>query len=130
MPGFFENLYGMMAKPVIQKPYRNSGIFITPIDFRRLPDSIMYAKPRFEIPVSRIDPGLAVLSYVIAEERISLPFSSENLEKSAAYWNAERVTRWFAVDNTKVFFYVPQVAVYQDVIPIEAEDLDGFPLTQ
>ncbi|MCP4288543.1 MAG: hypothetical protein GY792_29660, partial [Gammaproteobacteria bacterium] len=58
MPGFYEKLYNMMAKAVLQKPYANSGVFITPIDFRLLPGSYLHDKPRFRIPVERIDPEM------------------------------------------------------------------------
>ena len=56
MPGFFENLYEMIAKSVLQKPYLNAGIFVSPIDFRLMPGSILYEKTRIKIPISRIEP--------------------------------------------------------------------------
>ena len=124
MPGFYANLYKMLAEPVLQRPYANSGIFVTPINFRLLPESIMHAKPRFNIPVERLDPGQSVLTYVQADERISLPFSDENLQASAALWDADMVTEWFGIDNTKVFFYVPQVAAYQGRIDVSMADYD------
>jgi hypothetical protein len=114
----------MMAEPMIQKPYTNSGVFITSIDFRLLPDTYLHDKPRFRIPIERIDPEMAVISYVIDEERISLPFTAENRKIVAGLWNSEMVKRWFGVDNTKVFFYVPQVAVYQGPIEVKQEDFE------
>ena len=127
MPGFFENLYEMVARPVLQKPYLNAGVFVSPIDFRRLPDSLMYNKTRVKIPISRIDPADACLTYVLDEERISLPFTPENLQKVAELWTADRVTTWFAKDNSKIFFYVPQIAVYQaGGIPVEPTDIEQF----
>ena len=118
LPGFYEQLYQLIGYPVLQTPYTNSGVFITPIDFRKLPDTYLHKKPRFDIPIDRIDPGQAVLTYVLDDERISLPFSSENLESSAELWDEALVRAWFGVDNTKVFFYVPQVAVYQGRIQV------------
>ena len=47
MPGFYKDLYKMMAEPVLKKPYTNSGIFVTPIDFRLLPNTYLHDKPRF-----------------------------------------------------------------------------------
>jgi hypothetical protein len=114
----------MMAAPVLQKPYVNSGIFITPIDFYLLPGTFLHDKPRFNIPVERIEPEWTVLSYVLDDERVSLPFTLANLENTAALWDADMVRRWFAVDRTKMFFYVPQVAAYQGQIQVTRDDLE------
>ncbi len=124
LPGFYKNLYGMMAAAVLEKPYTNSGIFVTPIDFYLLPGTFLHDKPRFSIPVERIEPEWTVLSYVIRDERVSLPFTPVNLENIAALWDADMVTRWFAVDQTKVFFYVPQAAAYQGRIDVSQRDLE------
>ena len=127
MPGFYKNLYDMIAKPVLKRPYENSGIFVSPIDFQKLPDSLMNDKTRFAIPVDRIDPDYAVLTWVIDEERIALPFTPENLEQAAEIWTAEMVKTWFAKDPSKIFFYVPQVAVYQPGgIKVTREDLELY----
>ena len=131
MPGFYEKLYTMMAEPVLQTPYVNSGIFITPIDFRLLPGTFLHAKPRFRTPIERIDPQTTVISYVIDDERVSLPFSAENCQNVVGLWDADMVKCWFAVDKTKVFFYVPQVAAYQGRIDVTRHDFeaDSLPYT-
>ena len=127
MPGFYEQLYAGIAQPVLQKPYTNSGIFVSPIDFGRLPDSFMHGKTRVKIPLDRLDPDYACLTYVLDEERIALPLTDENMAEVANIWTAEMVTRWFAKDQTKVFFYVPQIAVYQPGgIPVRAEEIGTF----
>ena len=124
MSGFFENLYDMVAADVLQKPYMNAGVFVSPINFRRLPESIMHSKTRVKIPVSRIDPEYACITYVLEGERTSLPFTAENLERTAEIWTADMVTEWFARDSSKIFFYVPQIAVYQHGgIPVEEADI-------
>jgi len=125
MPGFYENLYKMMAEPVLKKPYSNSGIFITPIDFRLLPGTYLHDKPRFRIPVKRLDPEMTVITYILDDERIVLPFAAEHLENIASTWDEKMVRRWFAVDQTKVFFYVPQVAAYQGKIEIQKDDFEN-----
>jgi hypothetical protein len=124
MPGFYENLYKMMAEPILQKPYVNSGVFITPINFRLLPGTYLHNKPRFNIPTGRIDPEWAVMTYVVNEERVSLPFGPDALQKAADLWDEAMVREWFGKDNTKMFFYVPQVATYQPYIPVEAGDYE------
>ncbi|MBI3166018.1 MAG: hypothetical protein HYZ24_15155 [Chloroflexi bacterium] len=127
MPGFFENLYNDIAKPVVQKPYANSGVFIAPIDFQLLPGSLMYNKTRLKIPITRIDPAHAVLTYVLNEERIRLPLTRENLMKTAEIWDDKLVTEWFAKDPNRMFFYVPQIAAYQpNGIPVTADDIETF----
>jgi hypothetical protein len=123
-PGFYENLYKMMAEPVLQKPYVNSGIFITPIDFRLLPGTYLHNKPRFNIPIGRIDQEWAVMTYVINDKRICLPFGADALEEVAELWEEKMVREWFGVDNTKMFFYVPQVAAYQPFVSIEEGDYE------
>ena len=113
MPGFYKNLYETIAKPVIKQPYHNSGIFVTTIDFQQLPESFMNNKTRIKIPIAQLDPAYCVLTYVIDEERISLALNQANLEKAAEIWTADKVREWFAKDQSKIFFYVPQIAVYQ-----------------
>ena len=123
MPGFYQMLYETMGGlQIIGKPYTNSGIFLTPIDFRQLPDSVLYDKPRLRIPLSRIDTGNAFLMYVLNDQRISLPVTPETLQETARIWTAAMVTQWFAKDTSKIFFYVPQIAVYQGHITIEPDD--------
>ncbi len=124
MPGFYKKLYSMMAEPVLQKPYVNSGVFITPIAFRLMPGTYLFDKPRFRIPIERIEPKTTVISYVIDEERISLPFTAKNRQNIASLWDVEMVKHWFAIDNTKIFFYVPQVAVYQGYIDVAQDDFE------
>jgi hypothetical protein len=127
MPGFYEGLYEAIARPVIKKPYNNSGIFVTPIDFQKLPDSMMNNKTRIKIPVAHLDPAYCVLTYVLNEERVSLELTSENLEVAADIWTAEMVRAWFAKDRSKLFYYVPQVAVYQPQgISVKHDDIEEY----
>jgi hypothetical protein len=127
VPGMFEKLYADIAQPVLKKPYLNSGIFVSPINFRHLPQSVMHNKTRVKIPLSRIDPDYACLTYVIDEERISLPLTPETMAETAVLWTDEMVTKWFAKDNSKIFYYVPQIAVYQPQgIEVFAEDIETF----
>lgn len=124
MPGFFENLYQTFAAPVLKKTYANSGVFVTPIDFRLLPGTYLHQKPRFNLPLERFDPEWTVVTYVLDGERVSLPFNRETLQKVAELWDEGMVRQWFGLDNTKVFFYVPQVATYQGKIVVEAGDYE------
>ena len=127
MPGFYQNLYTAIAQPILQRPYSNSGVFVTPIDFQKIPSSFMNNKTRFKMPVTRLDPDYCVLTYVLDEERVSLPLTPENLEKTADIWNADMVQTWFARDQSKIFFYVPQIAVYQPQgISVYREDVEEF----
>lgn len=124
MPGFYENLYRIIAEPVLDLPYPNSGVFITPIDFRLLPDTYLFDKPRFNIPLDRLDPGRTVVTYVLDGKRVSLPFSTRVLEEAARIWHEDMVRQWFGIDQSKVFFYVPQVAAYQGRIEVSRADYD------
>jgi len=127
MPGFYKNLYKNVAQPIIKKPYTNSGIFVTPIDFQQLPASLMYNKTRIKIPMTRLDPAYCVITYMLNDERISLALTPENLEETAIIWNADLVNTWFAKDKAKMFYYVPQIAIYQPHgIPIERDDIEEF----
>ena len=127
MPGFYKNLYASIAQSIVNKPYTNSGIFVTPIDFQNLPASMMNSKSRFKIPVARLDPEYCVVTYVIQEERVSLPLTSANLKKVAEIWTAAMVQTWFAKDLSKIFYYVPQIAVYQPQgITVMREDFEEF----
>ena len=66
MPDFYKNLYEMLAKPILKRDYEKSGIFVSPIDFQKLPKSFMYNKDRFELPVERLDPEYCVLTWVMS----------------------------------------------------------------
>ena len=128
MPGFYKTLYEQVAQSILKKPYGNSGIFVTPIDFQKLPGSLLFNKSRLRIPIARLDPTYCVITFVLDDERVTLSLTPENLEQTAAIWDAEMVQTWFAKDMSKMFFYVPQVAVYQPGgIPVEAEDIEAFP---
>lgn len=125
VPGFYKMLYEQMGGlKIIQKPYTNSGIFLTPINFRKLPGSLFYDKPRLRIPLSRIDTDNAFLMYVLDDERISLPVTSETMQDMANIWTADMVTTWFAKDQRKIFFHVPQIATYQGHVPVEESDYE------
>ena len=125
VPGFYRNLHGLIAEPVLGRPYENSGVFVTPIDFRVVTGEYLSDKPRYRIPIDRIDASLAVITYVIDDERVSLPFSPEALLDTSDIWDVERVRTWFGRDETKVFFYVPQVATYQGRIDIGPDDFEA-----
>lgn len=125
VPGFYRNVYELVAAPVLEQPYTNSGIFITPIDFRLLPGAYLHDKARFAIPIDRLDSARTVLTYVLDEERINLPFSGASLEETAALWDEEMVRAWFGIDPTKAFFYVPQVAAYQGRIDVTEVDFEA-----
>ncbi|MCP5096879.1 MAG: hypothetical protein GY943_15115, partial [Chloroflexi bacterium] len=103
------------------------GVFVSPIDFRLLPGTYLHDKTRFRIPISRIDPATACLTYEWEGKRSRLPLTAETLADAAALWTEERVRSWFAKDQSKVFYYVPQLMVYPvDGIPIESEDIEYF----
>ena len=121
-PGFYREIYALFAEPIVRRPYSNSGVFLTPIDFRLLPDLILARVTRIALPLVAIEHESAALTYVRDEERVTLPLSPESLAETARLWPAEAVRDWFARDRSKVFFYVPQVAAYQDGgIPVRPE---------
>jgi hypothetical protein len=128
MPGYFEKLYDLIAADVLGRPYENAGVFVSPIDFHLLPESVMHDKTRVRVPVERIDPEFACITYVREGERVSLPFTAEHLQRTAEIWTADQVTEWFGKDPTKVFFFLPQVAVYQPAgIEVQAADIEPGP---
>ncbi len=126
MPGFFENLYQMIGQEVLNRPYRNAGVFVSPIDFKLMPNGSPMAKyTRVRIPIERIKPDDAVLTYVLDDKRVNLPLNTKNLQHCAEIWTAEMVQEWFGRDQSKIFYYVPQIAVYQEGgIPIQASDIE------
>jgi hypothetical protein len=120
LPGFYRMIYETFAQPVLRRPYSNSGVFLTPIDFRLMPGSLLARHARIAVPVDAVDPDWAALTYVLDEARVSLPLTAAHLEQAAALWMDEMVGEWFARNPQMMFFYVPQVAVYQDGgIPVQ-----------
>ena len=127
MPGFFEKLYYNVAQPLLQKPYLNSGIFLSPIDFQLLADSFMHNKTRIKIPLTRIDPEYAALTYVLNDQRVVLRLTEENLQATAALWTDSMISEWFGRDQSRLFFYVPQIVTYQPAgIQVEMADVEQF----
>lgn len=113
-PGFYEWIYESFAEPVLQTPYRNSGVFLTPIDFRSTCDSSLHGKARLAVPVDAIDPAASTLTYVLQGQRVVRPVTRQTLEDTASIWSEDLIQSWFSRDPSMMFFYVPQVAVYQD----------------
>lgn len=124
IPDFYRGVYELIGPPVLTGPYTNSGIFITPIDFRKLPGSYLQDKARFAIPIERIDPVQSVLTYALDDERVNVPLSGGQLEETAELWDDGMVSQWFGIDPTKAFFYVPQVAAYQGRIDVTEQDYE------
>jgi hypothetical protein len=122
-PGFFERLYELIGRPVLRAPYANSGIFLTPVDFRALPGTLLHDRPRIAVPVERIEPAQAVLTWQL-EERIVRPFGAPALAEAAALWDADLVREWFGRDRTRLFFHVPQVATYQGRVAVEGAEVE------
>jgi hypothetical protein len=88
---------------------------------------MMNNKSRFKLPIARLDPDYCVLTYVLQDKRVSLPLTSANLEKTAEIWTTDMVETWFAKDLSKMFYYVPQIAVYQPQgIAVNREDVEEF----
>lgn len=121
-PGFYQWIYETFAEPVVRKPYTNSGVFLTPIDFRLLPDTSLYKVARIVIPLSTIECSTSGLTYELDGQRVVLPLSASTLEEAARLWPEGMVRTWFGRDRTRLFFHVPQVAVYQEGgIPVRPE---------
>lgn len=104
IPGFYKNLYTHIAQPVLQKPYINSGIFLTPIDFHQMEGTLLSDKPRIRIPISRLDTEWTCVTYVLYSQRETVILSNAALEKVAEIWTENIVREWFGKDRTKVFF--------------------------
>ena len=114
LPGFYQTIYEVIGKPVLKQPYTNSGVFLTPIDFRLMPAAPLSGNTRITIPLEAIDSGYSTLTYVLNDERAVLPLSAENLEQAAVLWPEHMVREWFGKNPHMIFFYVPQVAVYRE----------------
>jgi len=112
-PSMFNWIYENFAQPIIQKPYQNSGIFITPIDFYKMEETWLHDKARIAVPKDLIDPEWAAITYELEGQRISLPFTDESLTLITDIWDEQHVREWFGKDSSKVFYYVPQIVTYQ-----------------
>ena len=116
---FYRWLYAQWAEPLLG-PFRNSGVYFTPIDFRRLPGSYLYKRTRIAVPLAALPAERAVLTYELDGQRIIAPLTTEALEQAAAIWSAEMVKAWYARNPNMSFYYVPQVAVFpEDGVPVQ-----------
>lgn len=109
----YRDLYAQWAEPLLG-PFRNSGVYFTPIDFRQLPGSYLYNRTRIAIPVAEFPAERALLTYELEGRRTIVPLTSEALEQAAAIWSADLVKAWFARNPRMSFYYVPQVAVFPE----------------
>lgn len=117
---FYRELYRRFAEPLLRRPFFTSGLFLTPIDFRQIPDSLLAKRPRIAIPLSALSGSASILTYELDGQRILVPCTQEALDRAAATWDEERISTWFGRDPQQIFFYVPQVAVFTEQgIPID-----------
>ena len=124
-PGFFETLYDLFARPVLRVPYHNSGVFLTPIDFRLMPGTRLTHVARLARALTAVPAERAALTYAWEGRRIAVPVSPAALEEAADLWMEEPVRAWFGRDPTMMFFFVPQVAVYPEGgMAVQAEWLE------
>ena len=120
---FYRTLYDVIGKPVIEKPYAGSGVFLSPIDFRRLNESRYRGAARFAIPISRLDHEWSVLTYMWNRERIITDLTSTTLLKTQSLWTAATISRWTGVDAHTNLDRTPLIAAYQPWgVPISSED--------
>jgi hypothetical protein len=101
-----------------QKP-TNSGLFLTPIDFRLIPGSLLEGRTRVAVPVEAIEAAQAGIIWVEDEQRIIRPLSPEALEEAAQKWPASAVQEWFNKNPRMMFFYVPQVMTFQGRLTVD-----------
>lgn len=126
----YRNLYAALMEPVLKRPFTNSGVFLSPVDFRAIPGHKMARLGRIAVPVGAIEPAEAAISWVQDEQRVVLPFSPQALQEAAAIWPAEMVEAWFGKNPNMLFFYVPQVATFQTGgIPVRPEWVESAPVT-
>lgn len=125
-PGFFEQIYREFTAGVLDGTYVHSGVFFTPVDFTTLPEFSLARRPRIAVPVGEVDSALAVLTHAPAGRRQNLPLTREALDMVARIWTPELLQEWFGKDKTMMFYYVPQVAIYQkEPVVVRAEWLEG-----
>lgn len=126
VPGHFARLYHDWARPVLHRPYDGrTGVFLTPIDFRQIPESWLRRRSRVVVPLQRLDIGDAVLTYDEDGQRVSLALNRDALIQARELWPVSRVVAQFGVDHQRLFFLVPQVVTYQSKpIPVHANDID------
>lgn len=118
---FYRWLYAQWAEPLLG-PFRNSGVYFTPIDFRQLPGSRLFSRTRIAVPVSAIPAECAVLTYELDGRRTVLPLTPAALEGAAQIWTEERVRAWYGRNPNMNFYYVPQVATFPEHgIPVQPE---------
>ncbi|MHB9146559.1 MAG: hypothetical protein ACYC5Y_14670 [Symbiobacteriia bacterium] len=113
-PHLYEEVYQQIGAPVIHRPYSNSGVFLTPIDFRVLPDLPLARMARIAIPAEAIDADRSSLTYELEGRRLVLPVSAATLAETARLWPEPVVRQWFGRIRNMLFYHLPQVAVYVD----------------
>ena len=127
-PGIFRSLYGLFAEPVLGSEYRNSGVFLTPIDFRLLPDMTLALAPRVALPLSAVPVEHSALTYELGGHRHVSPVTAAKLARTAEIWTENLVREWFGRDRSMMFDYVPQGAVYPEGgIPVRSEWFEAAP---
>jgi hypothetical protein len=121
----FRGRYELLARPLLRRPYVNSGVFFTTVDLRRLKNEKRLNSVRLRIPVVRLDPEWSVLTYEYDGARCWWPVNEENLRQATTLWTDELCQRWLGADITGWFRYVPQVVAFQNGgVPVTRLDVD------
>jgi hypothetical protein len=125
--GTRRELYVLFAAPVLG-PHgdRHSGIFLTPIDFNRIRGdgpNVAWIKSfgRFQVPLTALESPVSVVTWGSPFPRTSLALSSSALAEAAHLWSSGLILQWFGRDRSRMFFHVPQVVTFQDVILVAVD---------
>jgi hypothetical protein len=122
----FRPRYEELARPLLQRPYANSGVFFTNVDLYRVCTRLRLNKSRIAIPIERLDPGWSVLTYEYDGSRTYLSLTEENMRAAAKLWTRTLVEEWLGADETGWFRYVPQIVTFQSGgVRVTAADIES-----
>lgn len=123
----FRPRYFELARPLLHRPYVNSGVFFTNVDLYQLAGRLRLDRPRIAVPLDRLDPTWSVLTYEYGGSRTYLSTTSENLRITAKLWTRAMVQKWLGADGSGWFRYVPQIVTFQPGgVPVTPGDIE-FP---
>ena len=114
--GFFKDFYNRVYKPVLKKPYRNWGIYMTPLDLSSFTD----LKYRFFFKVKDL-PGDTVIQLRFKAHRVTSDADIARVMK-----NFEDINKIKRLYKTSKFHFqsLPQVVNFSDEIKVSRRNLE------
>ena len=119
---YWKFVYDKYYKPVIKKPYRNYGIYLTPLDLFKFDSSMQY---RVKLPYDSIKKFVKNRDVIITVgSKVKILTDVQDIVNVLSSYNSyEEVEKIWKSSKLK-FQRLPQIIIFADSIPINLSDFE------